>query len=153
MPVGHGPLVEAKGGDDGLKRAAVGQQGDDADEQGPALVQAIKGGALGGGKGPAAAGTAEAPLLAGVNADVASAHLAPVRALRVVTECHRGVHGSPPFRSRLASLPVRMFPGPPFDYLAFRPSTVSWGAITLSAPLARAASGFRSLFFWNSVPV
>src|SRR5262249_45176570 len=119
-----------KGGDDGLKRAAVGQQGDDADEQGPALVQAIKGGALGGGKGPAAAGTAEAPLLAGVNADVASAHLAPVRALRVVTECHRGVHGSPPFRSRLASLPVRMFPGPPFDYLAFRPSTVSWGAIT-----------------------
>ena len=22
-----------------------------------------------------------------------------------------------------------MFPGPPFDYLAFRPSTVSWGAI------------------------
>ena len=33
LPVGDGALVEAEGGDDGLDRAAVAEQGDDADDQ------------------------------------------------------------------------------------------------------------------------
>jgi hypothetical protein len=38
LPVGDRALVPAVGGDDGLGREAVGQQGDDADEQGRVLV-------------------------------------------------------------------------------------------------------------------
>src|SRR5262249_35150211 len=83
---------------------------------GAVLVKAVEGGALGGTEGLAAAGTAQAPLLGGVDLDVTAAGLAPGRAGGVGTECLGGVHGVPPFRSRLASLPVRMFPGPPFDY-------------------------------------
>src|SRR5262245_17618756 len=116
VPPGNGPLVKPVGGDDGLGRAAVSQQGGDGDEQGAVLVQAVEGGALGGTEGLAAAGTAQAPLLVGVDLDVTAASLAPGRAGGVGTECLGGVHGVPPFRSRLASLPVRMFPGPPFDY-------------------------------------
>src|SRR5262245_98618 len=117
VPVGHRAFIEAVGGDDGLGRAAVAQQGGDGDEQGAVLVEAIEGGALGGSEGHAAGGAAEALAVAAVDLDVATAEQSPGRAVGVVTECLGGVHGVPPFRLRLASLPVRMFPGPPFDYL------------------------------------
>jgi hypothetical protein len=52
-----------------------------------------------------------------VDLDVALTEQAPGRAVGVVAESRGGAHGVPPFRLRLASLPVRMFPGPLFDYL------------------------------------
>src|SRR5262249_39560231 len=116
VPAGNGPLVKPVGGDDGLGRAAVSQQGGDGDEQGAVLVKAVEGGALGGTEGLAAAGTAQAPLLVGVDLDVTAAGLAPGRAGGAGTECLGGGPGVPPFRSRLASLPVTMFPAPPLPY-------------------------------------
>src|SRR5262249_57391271 len=93
LPIGDGALVQAEGGDDGGQGAAVGEQGDDAQEEGLVLVQAVEGRALGRGEGLAAGGTAEAPVLVGVDLDVAVAADASVRAIRVVAEYALGVHG------------------------------------------------------------
>src|SRR5262249_6255941 len=116
LPGGHRALVEAEGSDDSLQGAAVDQQGEDGDEQGALLVQAIKGGALAGGEGLTAAAADAASRLVAGGLDVALAALSPDGAVGVVAECWGGVRGVPPRRSRLASLPVRMFPGPPLVY-------------------------------------
>src|SRR5262249_22382885 len=93
LPIGDGALVQAEGGDDGGQGAAVGEQGDDAQEEGLVLVQAVEGRALGRGEGLAAGGTAEAPVLVGVDLDVAVAADASVRAIGVGAEYALGVHG------------------------------------------------------------
>src|SRR5262249_60684619 len=103
VPPGNGPLVKPVGGDDGLGRAAVSQQGGDGDEQGAVLVQAVEGGALGGTEGLAAAGTAQAPLLVGVDLDVTAASLAPGRAGGGGHEDPGGAPGGPRFRAPMAT--------------------------------------------------
>src|SRR5262249_29689009 len=124
----NGPLIEGESGDNSLQGATVSQQGDDDDEQGAVLVQAVEGSALGGSEGLVATVAAKTLLLVGMDLDVATADVAPCRAVGFVTECLGGVHGVPPVRSRLASLPVRMFPGPPLDYPPLTLFTVLWGA-------------------------
>src|SRR5205807_4298123 len=73
-------------GDDGLARAAVAEQSQDDSDEVERLVQAVGGGVPGGGEGLVAGGAAEAPLLAGVDADVAQASLPPVQAVEVRAE-------------------------------------------------------------------
>src|SRR5262245_45764225 len=116
LPVGDGSFVEVKGGDDGLEGATVGQQGDDEDEQGGVLVEAIEGRALGGGEGLAAGSAAVALFLVGVHRDVALALPPSGRAGRVGTELAVGVHGMSPAGSDGRRLSVRIFLGPPFGY-------------------------------------
>ena len=41
-PVGDGPLVEPEGGDDGLDRTAVSEQGDDDGDQVERRLQAVE---------------------------------------------------------------------------------------------------------------
>jgi hypothetical protein len=64
-PVGGGALVEAVGGDHGLARAAVSEQGQDGGNQVERLVPAVGGGVARGGEGLAAGGAAAAAPLAG----------------------------------------------------------------------------------------
>src|SRR5262249_21144958 len=116
LPGGHRALVGAERSDASLQGAACDPQGEDGDEQGALLVQAIKGGALAGREGLTAEAADVASRLVAVDLDVALAELSPGGAVGVVAECLGGVHGVPPRRSRLASLPVRMFPGPPLVY-------------------------------------
>jgi hypothetical protein len=86
LPGGDRALVQAEGGDDGLGRAAVGQQGDDANEQDGVLVQSVEGRARGGGEGLAAGGAAVASLGVGVDLDDARGGLAAGRAAGIGTE-------------------------------------------------------------------
>src|SRR5215468_803442 len=93
LPVGDRALIKAVGGDDGLGRAARAEEGDDDDEQGAILVQAVEGSPLGGGEGRAAGRADEAELLAGVNFDVTLVGQSPGRAVGVEAGYTVGVHG------------------------------------------------------------
>src|SRR5688572_8108467 len=126
-PVGDGPLVEAEGGNDGRQGAAVSERGDDAQEQGLVVAEAIEGCALGGGEGLAAGQAAEAALLAGVGLDVALVCDAPARAGGVGAEYALGVHGPAPTTAIGLAL-VRVRRGHPFRLPPPPPFTVHWGA-------------------------
>src|SRR5207245_2792471 len=96
LPGSDGAFVEPEGSDDGGQGATMNKQGDDAKEQGLLLVQAIEGGAGGGGECLVAGGAAEASFLVGVDKDVALVGDATVRAVGVGAEYALGVHGSIP---------------------------------------------------------
>jgi hypothetical protein len=76
-PVGDGPFVEPEGGDDGLDRTAVAEQGDDDGDQVERLLQAVERGVASGGKGPATGRASVATLLSARNADIPAAELSP----------------------------------------------------------------------------
>src|SRR4051812_48004880 len=91
-PGGDGALVEPEGGDDGLHRAAVAQQGDHDRHHIGRLLEAVVRGVAGGGEGPAAVGAAVTTLLSAMDADVAAPELPPCGAIGVVAELRLRVH-------------------------------------------------------------
>ena len=94
-PVGDGAFVEPEGGDDGLDRAAVAEQGDDDGDQVERLLQAVERGVASGGEGPAAGRAEVAAFLPTMDADVAGTQLPSCGAIGVVAELSERVHRCP----------------------------------------------------------
>src|SRR5918998_939749 len=91
-PGGHGPLIEPEGGDDGLQRTAMAEQGDHERHHVERSLEAVQRGVAGGDEGLATGGTAIPLLLAAMNADVAQARLPACGAAGVVAESGLRVH-------------------------------------------------------------
>ena len=96
MPGGQRALVQAKGGHDGLQRAAVRQQRHHESHLVQGRAQAIEERAYRGDKGLAAHGAPIASVLLAVDTDVPFAHLSSGRADRIVAELSRRVEHEPP---------------------------------------------------------
>lgn len=114
-PIADGTLVEVESGDDGLRRAAVCQQGDDAGEEGLRVVETIKGRALGFSKGRLANRALIAAVFAGMNADVALVGFASGRTVHIRTKYGQRVQWRNPFRlfdQKGLSLDPRFMPKP-----------------------------------------
>jgi N-acetylneuraminic acid mutarotase len=95
-PRGDRAFVEAEGGDDGLKRAAVGQQGQDDRGRLGWRTQAIEDGPGPLGERRSALSADQAALVSRMHADVAFARLPPGRAVGVGAECGGRVHEGAP---------------------------------------------------------
>ena len=80
QPGGDGAFIQAKGGDDGGQRAAMGQEGQHEGDQGQIGVQAVGGRVAGGGERLPAAFALIARVLTAMNADLAVPDHAPCRA-------------------------------------------------------------------------
>src|SRR4051794_5682249 len=92
LPGGDGPLVESEGGDDGLRRAAVGEQGQ---HRGDHVVNGplpVVGGPSGRGEGAATGGALVASIGTAMDLEVALTDHAPCGAVRVVAEVRLRVH-------------------------------------------------------------
>ena len=99
LPVGDGTLIERESRNDGLRRTAVRQQGDDLGEAFIRVAQAVKGRAFGGGKGLAANRTFEAALFLRMNRDVAFFQSASGWASQIRTKYGQWVQSCQSFRS------------------------------------------------------
>src|SRR5262245_38392197 len=111
LPGGDGTFIEGIGGDDGLQRAAVGQQGENHADQVERLMESEERGVAGGREGLAAASAAEASFLVGVDFDVALIRNPSFPTVEIGTELGGGVH----WRSlRELFSPLRLHNGPLF---------------------------------------
>src|SRR5438270_2237868 len=99
LPVGNRALVERKGSDNGLPRAAVRKQGDDLSEAFIGVAQPVKRGAFGGGKSLVADRAFEAPFFLRMNGDVTFVHSASGRASKIRTKYAQWVQSHQSFRS------------------------------------------------------
>jgi hypothetical protein len=99
LPIGDGALIYGKGGDNGLPRAAVRQQGDHLGEALIGVAQPVKRRALGCGKGLLANRAFEAVLLLRMNRDVAFFQSASSRASQIRTKYRQWVQSRQSFRS------------------------------------------------------
>src|SRR5215475_4197801 len=124
-PTRHGPLVEAKRHDDGLRRTAMGEQGPHEGNGLSRSAQAVKCAALGGTERLAACGAKEALVLTRVDATIALADLASGGTRQVRAACCGGVHDCPP--GSVGERPKRSMSGPPFC-LQLNLTTVEWRA-------------------------
>src|SRR6516162_607632 len=91
-PGGDGPLVQTEGGDDRLQGTAMAEQGQHDDHPFGRFLKAVERGVMGGGERAVTGGAAVAPLLAAVNADVATSALSACGTIGVVAELGLRVH-------------------------------------------------------------
>ena len=103
QPGGHGALIQAEGGDDGLDRTAVAQQGQHHVSPRPPPLQAVEGRALGGREGLATGGAADSAGPLGYARECSLPLLASGRAVLIVAELGLRVHRWPPLDAFLLS--------------------------------------------------
>jgi len=99
LPIGNGALIQGKGRDNGLPRAAVCQQSGHLRKAFIRVAQSVKRRAFGCGKGLAANRAFEAALLLRMNGDVAFFQSASSRASQIRTKYRQWVQSRQSFRS------------------------------------------------------
>jgi hypothetical protein len=126
LPAIDGAFVETEGRDDGLRWAAVRQQGCDSSDQLMRLVRSIESCALGGRKGSAAAFASVASLFLAVDHDVAFSCSTVGPAALVVAKSLLRVH----WRLLLLTLDTSKGAAGPAFRATHPSSTVAWGPTT-----------------------
>src|SRR5512135_1440079 len=95
LPGGDRPLIEPEGGDDGLHRTAVAEQGDHDGHQVDGFLEAVERRVARGGESLAAGEASVTTLLPAMHADVAESELSACGAIGVVAELSERVHRYP----------------------------------------------------------
>ena len=130
-PGGDGPLIQAKGGDACLRRAAMAQQGEYKGDQICGGPQAVEGCTRRGREGVATDRPPLALLHSTMHPNIPLPHLSSGLAVRIVAELGLRVHRWPPsdaiFPTHAITSP-RMPEEPAFFQAITRLTTVTWGA-------------------------